>query len=431
MPKVSRKKAGADVTKPIPKLLVLKHGQKRVMVNRHKSYNVMLDNACKHFPTIPRNAMTFQTNQLDICEGQLVNITAETWDKVIESLTSVEVTRAESPLPIPLPPSGSTSSNAGAISLRSNNNKVRVYLVLASDDILSATIELSARVQELVDVVANKLGGSTDFKTMWRGSRLNHNRSIGSYNISNGDSISFIMEQVGGKPVIYLYSPSDIDVSVKLSLSPEWSFSAIYPVVTLKQGHGQHVEWNVRTHQDGSLTERNSGLDVSYLFWEAKTNSDAFPRSPASELQSVDVFSPTSSTLGDMDSIVVSVDKVTVYLDKSLKALGLHTEARTSFITYWLPSILKHEYIALRFVPQLAYERAAPLSLSPQPDIVTRIFMLFRGIRKEHLADWPNARMQAGKDVAWWADVVGVDLARASDTALFRVLEWGGMEVHV
>lgn len=151
-----------------------------------------------------------------------------------------------------------------------------------------------------------------------------------------------------------------------------------------------------------------------------------------------------------MDSIVISVDKVTVYLDKSLKALGLHTEARTSFITcvgmcvsehhtktdyyygsYWLPSILKHEYIALRFFPQLAYERAAPLSLSPQPDIVTRVFMLFRGIRKEHLADWPNARMQAGKDVAWWADVVGVDLARASDTALFRVLEWGGMEVHV
>jgi len=144
------------------------------------------------------------------------------------------------------------------------------------------------------------------------------------------------------------------------------------------------------------------------------------------------------------------VDKVTVYLDKSLKALGLHTEARTSFITcvhkcasechtktdyccgsYWLPSILKHEYIALRFVPQPAYERAASLSISPQPDVVTRVFMLFRGVRKEHLADWSNAQMQAEKDVVWWADVVGVDLARAGDAALFRVLEWGGMEVLI
>ncbi|KAG1788638.1 uncharacterized protein HD556DRAFT_1217365, partial [Suillus plorans] len=278
---------------------------------------------------------SLQTNQLDICEGQLVDITAETWDKVIESLTSVEVTRAELPLPIALPPSGSTGSDAGAISLPSNNNKIRVYLVLVYDDIISAMIELSARVQELVDVVARELVGSTqyNFKTTWGGSRLDHNRSIGSYNILNGDSISFVTEQVSGNPVIYLYSSSDVDVSVKLSLSPEWSFSAIYPIVALKQEHGQHVEWNVCTHQDGSLTERNSGLDVSYLFWEARTNSDAFPHSPTSELQLVDVLSPTSSTLGDMDSIVISVDKVTVYLDKLLKALGLHTEARTSFIT--------------------------------------------------------------------------------------------------
>ncbi|KAG2128678.1 uncharacterized protein EDB93DRAFT_1214362 [Suillus bovinus] len=427
MPKVSDKNTEANSVKQIPKLFALKHGQKRVMVNRYKSYKLMLDSACRHFPTIPRDAMTFQTDQLDICEGQLVDVTPETWDKVIDSITSLEVTRTALSLPNPLP-----SSATEAIPSRSKNVKVKLDLVLTSGDTLSVRTELSSRVQKLVDYVARKSGNcSSNHKITWHGLRLDGNRSIGSYNILDGDSLYFLMDQVGGKPVIYVYSPSDMDVSVKLTLSPEWSFSAIYPIVTLKQDNGEHIEWNVRTHQDGSLTERNSGLDVSYLFWEAKTNSDAFPRSPASELQLVDVFSPTSSTLGDMDSIVISVDKVTVYLDNSLKALGLHTEARTSFITYWLPSILKHEYIALRFVPQLAYERAASLSISPQPDIVTRVFMLFRGISKENLADWPNAQMQAEKDVARWADVVGVDLERANDTALFRVLEWGGMEVRV
>jgi hypothetical protein len=57
--------------------------------------------------------------------------------------------------------------------------------------------------------------------------------------------------------------------------------------------------------------------------------------------------------------------------------------------------------------------------------------MLFKGVSKERLADWPDAQIQAKKDIAWWVDVVGVDLARASDTALFRVLEWGGMEVLI
>jgi hypothetical protein len=99
-------------------------------------------------------------------------------------------------------------------------------------------------------------------------------RSIGSYNIKNGDSINLqpqldLRSMRVAKPVIYLFSPSDINVSVKLSLIPEWSLSVIYPVVTIED-HGQRLEWNVHTHQDGSLTEHNSGLDVSYLFWEAE-----------------------------------------------------------------------------------------------------------------------------------------------------------------
>jgi hypothetical protein len=90
---------------------------------------------------------------------------------------------------------------------------------------------------------------------------------VSDYGMEDGDVIDFFIEQVGGKPVIYLYSPSDIDASVNLFLIPEWRFSAIYPTVSTKT---DHVEWNVRTHQDGSLTEKNSGLNVSYLFWEAE-----------------------------------------------------------------------------------------------------------------------------------------------------------------
>jgi hypothetical protein len=59
----------------------------------------------------------------------------------------------------------------------------------------------------------------------------------------------------------------------------------------------------------------------------------AFPRSPASKPQPVDTFNPISSSLDDTDSIVIPVDRASIYLDKSLKVLGLHTEARTTFIT--------------------------------------------------------------------------------------------------
>jgi hypothetical protein len=75
---------------------------------------------------------------------------------------------------------------------------------------------------------------------------------------------------------------------------------------------------------------------------------EAFPRSPTSGPQSVDTFDPISSSLNDTDSIVIPVNKVTVYLNKSLEALGLHTEARTSFITcvhmHYL-RLFNHKYV--------------------------------------------------------------------------------------
>jgi hypothetical protein len=180
--------------------------------------------------------------------------------------------------------------------------------------------------------------------------------------------------------------------------------------------------------------------------------------------------------------------KIPGYLDAALKALTLHTEARTSFITYafsplppspinlmpethcfslfffpsrpastfaslqitlqwnsfeffpgvwatrryWLPSLLKHEYIALRFITQSSYEKAAQMRVSPTPDVVTRVFMLFRGVHSDDVVLWAPAASRAAADdgATFWSNVVGVDALRASDPTLFRVLEWGGMEIE-
>ncbi len=146
---------------------------------------------------------------------------------------------------------------------------------------------------------------------------------------------------------------------------------------------------------------------------------------------------------------VLSVDKILAYLDTALKALALHTEARTSFITYvffeishlksneislneiryWLPSLLKHSHVALRFLPQDAYEESAPMSVEPKPDVVTRIFMIFRGV-SERDEKRDEARTRAGENVEdVWKGAVGIETEKALNSSLFRVLEWGGMEV--
>jgi hypothetical protein len=79
------------------------------------------------------------------------------------------------------------------------------------------------------------------------------------------------------KPVIYLFPPSRLsDVTVELLLTSSWSFSAIYPLpqTALTSGEKQQIApqsltWTVDAEPDGRLVDKTSGVEVTYLYWEA------------------------------------------------------------------------------------------------------------------------------------------------------------------
>jgi hypothetical protein len=56
--------------------------------------------------------------------------------------------------------------------------------------------------------------------------------------------------------------------------------------------------------------------------------------------------------------------------------------------------------------------------------------MLFQKVDIGQLDLWAEAAKRAEDDVESWRDVVGVESKeRQEDKSLFRVLEWGGMEI--
>jgi hypothetical protein len=80
----------------------------------------------------------------------------------------------------------------------------------------------------------------------------------------------------GRKPAIYLYPPSCLpDVIVQLLLTSSWSFSAIYPLpqTAILSGENkipaQSLTWAIEAEPDGTLVEKTTGVEVSYLYWEA------------------------------------------------------------------------------------------------------------------------------------------------------------------
>jgi hypothetical protein len=87
-------------------------------------------------------------------------------------------------------------------------------------------------------LLAKTVDGDIDCLKLWYEDRIGFGDTPSDYDMIDGDSI-MMREQRGGKPVIYLYSPAQTDVSVALTLTSDWSFSAIYPVVPTNLCHHQ------------------------------------------------------------------------------------------------------------------------------------------------------------------------------------------------
>ncbi|KAI0270846.1 hypothetical protein BGY98DRAFT_1100615 [Russula aff. rugulosa BPL654] len=138
------------------------------------------------------------------------------------------------------------------------------------------------------------------------------------------------------KPVIYLYPPSRLsDVTVELLLTSSWSFSAIYPLpqtaVTSSEKQqipAQSLTWTVDAEPDGRLVDKTP-------VWNANSSLVTPNASRATTpVEDIETFDPSRPSLSPADSILLPIGKIPSYLDAALKALTLHTEARTSFITY-------------------------------------------------------------------------------------------------
>ncbi|KAL3291219.1 ubiquitin family protein [Colletotrichum asianum] len=255
-------------------------------------------------------------------------------------------------------------------------------------------------------------------RLIFQGGQMEDNRTLASYSIKNNDLIHFIPRLCGGKPAIYLMSPTKLSsVSVDVTLTQHWGFSTLYPIVKPAIVSGKsRVMWQVSVCPDGTLeTLGASGtkLQCSYLFWEAEAFADGCV---APEYSADYPFNPQSPhlCLKGPPAHILSFDNFLPYLDKVLQTLTL-TPA---------PSSLGQD-IAFDFVPQSDFQKVAHLEIEPRPDTVARVFLIFRGAFKQTHGQKTLAELEAID----WSARIGIDVAGMKDTGTFRALEWGGMEV--
>ncbi|KAK0492922.1 hypothetical protein EDD18DRAFT_1289840 [Armillaria luteobubalina] len=415
--------------------LVATNGSTSVFVRRSDAvwYQDLVTLLVGLFPSVSLDGVVVQTNELDVCAGRYVDIPPNLWQEISPEIQNIRVISRPPPKRPPTPPPS-----------------ISIHVQSPSGETRTVSLPSSASTYDLKAVIQKSGGTPVRVQVLaYDGQSLKDDSKLSEYGISDKATVYLQLQQnepavipgsvpiVGGrrmrKPVIYLFSPHPIHVTVRVSLVDSWTFNAVYPSVPIKDTElGQSIVWAVDTHEDHSLTTI-AGTRVSYLFWEAEPKRGVLsPPSPPSSPRNATVvpFDPMYPQVNNENSVVLRSSQAAEYLDRALSALCLHVEARTSFITYWLPEILKHNYVALHFLPQASYSHAAPLEVSPKPDIVTRVFMLFSRVGGDELVEWEGALTRTFESVDIWKGVVGVDgHGGGMGDEVFRVVEWGGMEV--
>lgn len=178
-----------------------------------------------------------------------------------------------------------------------------------------------------------------------------------------------------GKPVIYLYPETTMDILVELK--PEGGFSKTEPTY----GEG----WHVTASPDGTLINNADGKTYPYLFWEG---TGGLYQSP-------------------VNFDVVAKTDVETYLISTLGRLGLNQKETGDFLEFWLPQMQSALYYKIGWHGRSMMDRLAPLRVSGQPDTIIRILMDFEEL------DAPIASRPI--------------LFRTPVREGFTVVEWGGV----
>jgi hypothetical protein len=187
------------------------------------------------------------------------------------------------------------------------------------------------------------------------------------------------------KPVIYLYSDTEIDVTLKLSCKGEQTYS--YP--SYDDG------WKVRVSSKGP-TDKETGIVYPYLFWEGQQKDLGF-----------------GTENGHIEGFVIATDTVTDFLENTLVALGLNETEKTDFITFWGPRMVLKPFALVQFFVDDSYaEKVAGLAINPKPDAMRRIYMVF--------APLENPEMRVS---------VIAQKFSSFERRGFTVVEWGGSQL--
>ncbi|KAG5645236.1 hypothetical protein DXG03_006653 [Asterophora parasitica] len=281
-----------------------------------------------------------------------------------------------------------------------------------SDELDMARMEDGTTVDGMfwgkLDIVHN----GDDHRMEFSGTRLPPNEDYNGFKI---DSRVITKLAVAAKPVtakchLTILTPAVQYCDVVFQFSALWKLGTAWPpaeTVTDKK-----VKYFVRAHPGGALEHFESDMVTTALYYEAVPD--------AHMVEPNDYIAPRNG-------FAMSFRDFIPHLMNVLDQLGLSLHARTNFINNNIAAFSQHKNIAYRFLSPAKIAAAIDITVTADPCLFTRLFLIFRGLSDDDIGMFSGAGEKEANAVNW-REVVGWQ-EDSKDPALFRVLETSVLEV--
>ncbi|KAK0210811.1 hypothetical protein DFS33DRAFT_1378801 [Desarmillaria ectypa] len=207
-----------------------------------------------------------------------------------------------------------------------------------------------------------------------------------------------------------LLTPDVQYCDVILTFSPLWKLGITWPPA--EQVADNKVKYFLRAHPGGAMEHFESEMVSTALYYEA--------------IPEPGMMDP-NDYIAPRNGYAMSFRDFIPHLMNVLDQLGMSLYARTNFINNNMGAFSAHKNIAYRFLSPPKIAAAIDISVTSDPCVFLRLFLIWRGLSDDDVGIFAGAGEKEANTVNW-RQIVGWT-EESKDSTMFRVLETAVLEV--
>ncbi|KAG8999906.1 hypothetical protein FRB90_011917 [Tulasnella sp. 427] len=138
-----------------------------------------------------------------------------------------------------------------------------------------------------------------------------------------------------------------------------------------------------------------------------------------------------SKCLRDENSVLLRGTDVRRHLEGVLETTGVPRTVWDAFVGRICPSIARNQYVLMRLISTEDYRQMSTIRVSPEPDTLVRLLLVYAGVPSTNLGEWPGAARRGQASFSDQTEIFCKSVPMAKGGAGFTAVELSCVQLYL